>query len=116
MSELQFKQLVEQTREMNARFEKIERRPWGIEGSMIELSKQVGELSKRVMMAEQYYLKSRESIPEYQATQDKIADELFDIWYCLIKIADYYKVELEKTIDKTTKEEIEKFKRGEITA
>ena len=45
---------------MVAEFERVEQRPWGIEGAMIELSKQVGDLSKRVMTAEKYYLRSRE--------------------------------------------------------
>lgn len=36
-------------------FEKVERRPWPIEASMIELTKQAGDLARTVMMQEQYY-------------------------------------------------------------
>ena len=109
-----FQQLIQQTRGMVAKFEKIEQRQWGVEGSMIELSKQVGDLSKRVMVAENYYLKSREADPEYQTTSEKIADELFDIWFCLVRIADYYKIDFEKHIDEITQKELVNFKQGKI--
>lgn len=45
---------------MYHRFEKIEGRPWGVEGATIELIKQVGELAKYVMVVENYYFPTRE--------------------------------------------------------
>ncbi len=105
MPEIRFQTLLKQTQDMIAQFQKIEQRPWGIEGAMIELSKQVGDLSKRIMVAERYYLKNRDNDPVYETSKDKIADELFDIWFCLVRIADYYKIDFETTIDKATKEE-----------
>jgi uncharacterized protein YabN with tetrapyrrole methylase and pyrophosphatase domain len=109
-----FQQLVQQTRKMIFEYQKVEQKSWGIEGSMIELSKQVGDLSKRVMVAEKYYLKSRESNTEFKATGKEIADELFDIWFCLVRIADYYKIDFEKQIDKITRKELLNFRQGKI--
>lgn len=114
MNEKHFNELVEQTREMISQFQKIEQKTWGVEGAMIELSKQVGELSKHVMIQEKYYLKSRENQSEYKTTRQKIADELFDIWFCLIRIADYYKLNFEQTIDSITKKELNNFKQDRI--
>ncbi len=47
------------------RFEKIEGKPWGVEGAMIELVKQVGELAKHIMVAEHYYFAGREKMRGY---------------------------------------------------
>ncbi len=114
MVEKNFGKLLKQTRDMIGQFQKIEQRSWGIEGAMIELSKQVGDLSKRVMVAEKYYLKSREEDLEYKISNEKIADELFDIWFCIVRIADHYKIDLEKTIDMATQSELLKFKEGKM--
>lgn len=110
-----FQELLEQTRQMATSFENVEQRPWGIEGAMIELSKQVGDLAKRVMTAEKYYLKARERKSGYAFAKEDIADEIFDIWFCLVRIADYYQIDFEHTIDATTKLELERFQNGEIT-
>lgn len=109
-----FSALVKQTNEMINKFQDVEQKPWGVEGAMIELSKQVGDLAKMVMVAEKYYLQSRGSNKEYEASPKKIADELFDIWFCIIRIANYYKIDLEESIDKITTIEIENFKQGKI--
>jgi hypothetical protein len=105
-----FQELIQQTQAAIDEFEKIEQRPWGIEGTMIELSKQVGDLAKRVMVAEKYYLKNRENSTEYDASKEKIADELYDLWYCVVRITDYYQIDLENTIDKTTQSDLLKLK------
>lgn len=114
MPKKSFQRLLKQTRDMVAQFQKVEQKPWGVEGAMIELSKQVGDLSKRVMVAEKYYLKSREGRSGYEASKEMIADEIFDIWFCLVRIADYYKIGFGETIDKVTLSELLKFKKGKI--
>jgi len=114
MDKKHFNALVEQTREMISQFQEIEQKPWGVEGAMIELSKQVGDLSKHIMVQEKYYLKSRESQPDYATTKENIADELFDIWFCLIRIADHYKIDLEQTIDNIVRKELKDFMEGKI--
>ncbi len=91
-----FQEVIEQTKQVIQRFEKIEGKPWGINGAMIELSKQVGQLSALIMMQEQYYPKDRDADqPQYAVTQEKIADELSDILLIIIRIADIYKINLE---------------------
>ncbi len=71
------------------RFEKIEGRPWGLEGAMIELSKQVGDLAKLVMVEEGYYFPGR-----YNSDVELIGDELADIFAAVIRIADHYEIDL----------------------
>ena len=72
------------------RFEKIEGRPWGIEGAVMELTHQVGALAKHIMMQENYYFYSVDSTENKQ----QIADELADVFGQIIRIADYYKIDL----------------------
>ena len=47
-----FTEMEEMYREVVKRFRKIELQEWDAEGAMIELSKQVGELAKQVMIKE----------------------------------------------------------------
>lgn len=63
---------------------------------MVELAKQVGDLAKHIMVQEKYYLKEREGKPEYKTNKQNIADELADIFFCLVRIADIYKIDLEQ--------------------
>ena len=92
-----FKEAIDLTKSIIKRFEKIEGKPWKIDGSMIELAKQVGDLSKLVMSYEGYYPKNRgKRDKQYEATKDKIADELADLLLVIIRIADYYDIDLEK--------------------
>jgi len=94
---LTFDEIVKKTMEVVRKFEKVEQRKWGIEGNIIELSKQVGELSSTVMMLEKYYLKERWQDPKYKnASKEEIADELSDILFVIIRIANLYDIDLEK--------------------
>ena len=72
------------------RFEKIEGRPWGVEGAVMELTHQVGALAKHVMMQENYYFYSVDSTEN----RKQIADELADVFGQIIRIADHYKIDL----------------------
>lgn len=97
MPDLTFKELIQKTNEVIKVFQKVEQRDWGIEGNMIELTKQVGDLAKNVMMLENYYLAKRKEDDNYnKASKDKIADELSDILVSIIRIANHYKIDLEK--------------------
>lgn len=91
-----FQEVINKSIEVIKEFEKVEKKKWGAEGAIMELSKQVGELSKNVMMFEGYYMAGRDSIPEYQTSKEKIADELSDILFIVIRIAEHYKIDLEK--------------------
>jgi NTP pyrophosphatase (non-canonical NTP hydrolase) len=90
-----FQNLIDMTRKVIAAFDRVERRPWTIEATTIELMKQVGDLARRIMTQEQYYLPDRDERSEYQTSVDDIGDELADILYCLIRIAEHYRIDLE---------------------
>lgn len=95
MDKQSFEDVITEIREVIARYKKIEGKPWGIDGSMIELSKQVGQLSALVMMQEQYYPTDRDQDdPKYKTSKDLIADELFDLLFMTIRIADHYQINL----------------------
>ena len=96
MKRRSFQEIVDITTALIKRFEEIEQKEWGIDGSMIELMKQVGQLSSLVMMQEKYYSKDRDlDDPKYQTSKEKIADELSDLLFMVIRIADLYQIDLE---------------------
>jgi NTP pyrophosphatase (non-canonical NTP hydrolase) len=95
MSNISFQEAIDLARQVIHRFEKIEGKPWGVEGAMMELSKQVGELAKMVMGYERYYFPNRDQLnPQYAVSREKIGDELADILYAIIRIADHYQIDL----------------------
>ena len=97
MSDLTFKEVVLKTNEVIEAFQKIKQREWNIEGNMIELSKQVGQLAKNVMIAENYYPTKRIDNSDYEeASKDEIGNELSDIFFMIIRIANHYGIDLEK--------------------
>jgi len=87
-------EIIELFRSIYRRFEKIEGRPWGVDGAMIELAKQVGELAKYVMVAEGYYLAGHEHGLGYETNKEAIGNQLIDILAMAIRIADYYGIDL----------------------
>lgn len=92
-----FQETVEATRDVIKRFEQIEGKPWGVNGAMIELMKQVGQLSALVMMQEEYYPLDRDKDDaQYAVSKEKIADELSDLLFMTIRIADVYDIDLEE--------------------
>lgn len=89
--DLTFKQLEKKTLDLVERFKQVEQKEWGIEGCMIELSKQVGELSRCVMKMEKYYFAQKG-----ETNLEEIGDELSDILFMIIRIAKHYNIDLEK--------------------
>lgn len=83
------------TRQVISAFDQVEQRPWTVEVTLIELMKQVGDLSRRILVIEEYYLADRATRPDYHTSVGDIGDELADILYCLIRIADHYHIDLE---------------------
>ena len=87
-----FKEMEEMYRAVVKRFNKIELQPWNAEGAMIELMKQVGELSKQVMIKEKYYALTDE-VPD---VDERLGNEMADVIAQVMRLADYYKIDLEK--------------------
>jgi NTP pyrophosphatase (non-canonical NTP hydrolase) len=86
-----YEEVLQLTRENIKRFQKIEEREWGAEGALIELTKQVGELAKLIMVQEKYYLSNRAALDkQYEAGTTHIGEELGDIYFVLIRLADHY--------------------------
>lgn len=106
MSDQTFEDAINEIRKTVSRFEKIEGKPWGVEGAVIELAKQVGQLSALVMNREGYYFTDREKQnAKYTATNEKIADELADIMFAIVRIADHYGIDIVSTNVKTRQSE-----------
>jgi NTP pyrophosphatase (non-canonical NTP hydrolase) len=90
-----FEDAINEIRRNVERFKLIEGRVWGAEGGVIELAKQVGELSALVMNKEGYYFPNRDQLSDkYDSSNDKIADELADILFAVVRIADHYDIDL----------------------
>lgn len=83
------------------RFNKIELQDWKAEGAMIELSKQVGELAKQVMIKEKYYALTGE-VPD---VDEKLGNEMADVIAQVMRLADYYGVDLEKAFVEAREDE-----------
>ena len=87
-----FSEMQEMYREVVKRFGKIELQDWKAEGTMIELSKQVGELSKQVMIKEKYY-----AYTDNTADVDaQIGNEMADVIAQVMRLADHYDIDLEQ--------------------
>ncbi len=86
------------------RFEKIEPKRWTIEGSVMELATEVGDLTEIVLRKEYY----KQNI--YEDLDYQIRDEISDVLFVLMRIADYYNInlddaykEMEKLVDERLK-------------
>jgi len=88
--DMTFNEAINLYRDVIKRFEKIEKRPWGAQGAVIELAKQVGDLAKCVMIQEKYYFYTVNE----EENKKQIADELADIFGQIIRIADHYQIDL----------------------
>jgi len=96
-----FKEMEEMYIAVVKRFNKIELQPWNAEGAMIELMKQVGELSKQVMIKEKYYALTDE-VPN---VDEKLGNEMADVIAQVMRLADYYKIDLEKAFIEAREDE-----------
>jgi NTP pyrophosphatase (non-canonical NTP hydrolase) len=104
MNDQTFEEAINDIRKSVTRFQKIEGKPWGAEGAVIELAKQVGQLSALIMNREGYYYAEREKDNDnYKSSNDNIADELADVIFAVVRIADHYGIDLASTNVKTRK-------------
>ncbi|WFU40956.1 methyltransferase domain-containing protein [Bradyrhizobium sp. CB82] len=91
-----FADMVELTRQVIAAFDRVQRRPWSVEVAALELSKQVGDLARRILTFERYYLPDRDHHPAYATDKDDVANELADILHWLIRLSLHYGIDLER--------------------
>ena len=87
-----FEEMQEMDREVVRRFNKIELREGNAQGAMIELSKQVGELAKQVMIKEKYYALTDE-VPD---VDERLGNEMADVIAQVMRLADCYQIDLER--------------------
>lgn len=87
-----FQEMQEMYRSVVRRFNRIELSPWRAEGAMIELTKQVGELAKQVMIKEKYYALTDE-VPD---VDEKLGNEMADVIAQVMRLADHYGIDLEE--------------------
>lgn len=87
-----FAEMEEMYKKVVKRFNKIELQEWKAEGAMIELSKQVGELAKQVMVKERYYALEG----DVNDVDERLGNEMADVIAQVMRLADYYKIDLEK--------------------
>ena len=68
---------------------------------MIELSKQVGELAKQVMIKEKYYALESEVCD----VDERLGNEMADVIAQVMRLANFYKIDLEKAFIAAREEE-----------
>lgn len=96
-----FKEMENMYKEVVKRFKKIELQEWKAEGAMIELSKQVGELAKQVMIKERYYALEGDVLN----VDECLGNEMADVIAQIMRLADYYKIDLEKAFIQAREDE-----------
>lgn len=96
-----FVEMQEMYKGVVKRFNKIELQDWKAEGAMIELSKQVGELAKQVMIKEKYYALTEE-VPD---VDERLGNEMADVIAQVMRLADYYNIDLEKAFIQAREDE-----------
>jgi hypothetical protein len=92
---MDFIELIDINRAVAAAFDARERRPWGVETLVMELAKQVGDLAAALLTTEGYYLADREQDPRYSGGTGRGANERADLFYCILRLADHYEIDLE---------------------
>ncbi len=96
-----FAEMQEMYREVVKRFNKIELQEWRAEGAMIELSKQVGELAKQVMIKEKYYALEGD-VPD---VDKRLGNEMADVIAQVMRLAEHYQIDLEKAFIEAREDE-----------
>lgn len=96
-----FAEMENMYKEVVKRFNKIELREWKAEGAMIELTKQVGELAKQVMLKERYYAFEGDALD----VDKRLGNEMADVIAQIIRLADYYNIDLEKAFIEAREDE-----------
>ncbi len=97
-------ELKPRVRQYLKRFEKIEPKRWTVEGTTMELMTEVGDLTELILRKE-YYKQRKANNLDYQ-----ISDELADILFIMLHLADRYKIDLDDSFEQMLKLLDEKLK------
>ena len=87
-----FQEMEKMYEEVVKRFNKIELRAWNAEG---------GELAKQVMIKERYYALEGE-VPD---VDERLGNEMADVVAQVMRLADFYKIDLEKAFIEAREDE-----------
>lgn len=98
---MSFAEMQDMYKRIVERFNKIELQDWKAEGAMIELSKQVGELAKQVMIKEKYYALTG----DVTDVDEKLGNEMADVIAQVMRLAEYYNIDLEKAFIEAREDE-----------
>ena len=90
-----FRARLDLARRVAAGFAARNRRPWMAEAEVFELTEQVSDLARHIMVAERYCLADRDADPHGATTTAELADELADVLYCVARLADRSGTDLE---------------------
>jgi NTP pyrophosphatase (non-canonical NTP hydrolase) len=93
VNEPTFREAVAQGGQILERFKGMQPRTWGAEGAYIELTKQVGDLAKHIMVTDGYY-GQRQNTDRYASSKAHIEDELVDIFTAVVRLARHYEIDL----------------------
>lgn len=96
-----FSKMQNMYKEIVQRFSQIELQEWKAEGAMIELSKQVGELAKQVMIKEKYYALTG----EVTDVDERLGNEMADVIAQVMRLAMHYNIDLEKAFVEAREDE-----------
>lgn len=99
--------LINQTRELQKRFDLLNSREWTIETYIIELMGETGSLADTIMLKENYRPIRAGQKPV------NIADDIVDIIFLLVNIADHYGIDLEEAYKEMLKVTDEKLSKRE---
>ncbi|MCI9552898.1 MAG: hypothetical protein HFE94_05115 [Acutalibacter sp.] len=98
---LRFAEMQEMYSGIVKRFNKIEGQPWQAQGAMIELTKQVGELAKQVMLKEKYYAWTGDE----EEVKERLGNEMADVIAQVMRLAEYYQIDLEQAFIEAREDE-----------
>ena len=90
-----FKEIEKETMGVIDEFKRREKKEWTPEAMVVELAKQLGEVSKQIMMLEGNYIPERDNFPKYSFSKAKLGDELSDILFMIMRISNHYGISLE---------------------
>ena len=101
MEKMTIEEMVAETRRLQMRFREVESRRWTIETYVVELLAEAGTLADSLMIQEGY----RQLRPGQEID---LEDDICDILFVLIMIADYYQICLEDAYASMLRNALEK--------